>query len=164
MIVIHICRKPLGAANVASNVLEHGTGAMNIDATRIACEGGSPCADRRASGLPAATGPSGSGWRSRTDEDLYMTPRPGEAIGRWPANLILSTEAAGALDAAVPHRPANTGSDFTSAAGRARPLPGDDRGRRGQGMFAQGASPPPWTPPAGEEGGGVSRYFRVVKP
>lgn len=36
MRIVHLLRKPLGEASVAANVLQHGTGAVNIDAARIA--------------------------------------------------------------------------------------------------------------------------------
>lgn len=35
MRVIHLARKPLAASNVAANVLEHGTGALDIDGSRV---------------------------------------------------------------------------------------------------------------------------------
>lgn len=38
MIVVTVARKPLASSNVASNVISHGAGAMNIDACRIAAE------------------------------------------------------------------------------------------------------------------------------
>ena len=33
--MIHVLRKPLSEGTVASNVLKHGTGGLNIDASRI---------------------------------------------------------------------------------------------------------------------------------
>lgn len=57
---IVMARKPL-IGTIAANVLEHGTGGVNIDASRI------------------------------SDVD-----RPGD-VGRWPANVLLDTESAGAL-------------------------------------------------------------------
>jgi DNA modification methylase len=65
---IVVARKPL-AGTVAANVLEHGTGALNIDASRI--------------------GSSDGGTRS--------TSR-GDQQGRWPANVIMDEERAAELD------------------------------------------------------------------
>ena len=42
---ICLARKPLSEKSIAANVLKHGTGALNIDATRIKQEGPSPAAD-----------------------------------------------------------------------------------------------------------------------
>lgn len=35
MKTIHVLRKPCSESTVAANVLRHGTGAINVDATRI---------------------------------------------------------------------------------------------------------------------------------
>jgi len=73
-------RKPL-EGTVASNVLRHGTGALNIDATRVASAG--PIASHHGTGHGFTVG----------SERPY---RPGDAgrfmqtIGRWPSNLTLS--------------------------------------------------------------------------
>lgn len=88
MRVIHVLRKPLGKASVAENVLEHGCGALNIDACRVSSS--RPPPRSVAGGLArinqrnAAQGYRPSAYVD-TDEGLYV-PDPG---GRWPANLIL---------------------------------------------------------------------------
>jgi len=93
---IIVARKPL-AGTVAANVLEHGCGALNIDGCRVPANGETPSADRRAAA--AKSGKAGcdlhSAMRKRKDQppwnkDLaqYTAPRPGEQIGRWPANLV----------------------------------------------------------------------------
>jgi hypothetical protein len=71
---ITMARKPL-AGTVAANVLEHGTGALNVDGCRV--EGGliaSAGGTRRSNGIMGASEPLG-GW-----EPTHS--------GRWPANLI----------------------------------------------------------------------------
>jgi site-specific DNA-methyltransferase (adenine-specific) len=79
---IVVARKPL-IGTVAANVLEHGTGALNIDACRIGSE---------------AVGWGGGG--SKLYEGGLSTeggePRP--ALGRWPANIALDETAAAMLD------------------------------------------------------------------
>jgi site-specific DNA-methyltransferase (adenine-specific) len=79
---IVVARKPL-VGTVAANVLEHGTGALNIDACRIGSE---------------AVGWGGGG--SKLYEGGLSTeggePRP--ATGRWPANVALDETAAAMLD------------------------------------------------------------------
>ena len=95
-----LARKPLDDdETVATNTLKWGTGGINIDACRIACDGGSPAQDRREAALR-------SGKKPRTSEimvdgssfEVYTAPRAGEAAGRWPANLTLDEEAAKLLD------------------------------------------------------------------
>jgi site-specific DNA-methyltransferase (adenine-specific) len=77
---IVMARKPL-IGTVAANVLEHGTGALNINACRIGWESQRP--PDRAEGKPR-----------RTDNDKYgkanPTINPQSDGGRWPANVVLS--------------------------------------------------------------------------
>ena len=88
--VIHVLRKPLSEGTVASNVLKHGTGGLNIDASRIPSDGshmvhgtvrrgdGTMMADR--SGIGDGPGMFAPG--------STFTPT-NHAGGRWPANVIL---------------------------------------------------------------------------
>jgi DNA modification methylase len=78
-------RKPL-IGTVAANVLEHGTGALNIDGSRIGTEGGS---ERQGK----ANLPSESGWAN-----MYGHRPVKINAGRWPANVILDEYSAGELD------------------------------------------------------------------
>lgn len=70
-----LCRKPLAAANLASNVLAWGTGGLNIDNTRVGASGGTT----RSHQAPY----SASGWR--TGHEVIDLP-----AGRWPPNFLLS--------------------------------------------------------------------------
>jgi len=83
-----VARRPL-IGTVAANVLEHGTGALNIDACRIGTE---------------AVGWGGGG--SKLYEGGLSTdggdPRP--ATGRWPANIALDATAAAMLDEQSGHQ------------------------------------------------------------
>lgn len=86
---IVVARKPL-AGTVAANVLEHGTGALNIDACRIAT-----AEDCRRNASGADNGLNGEGTfkiRERRAED-----QP-ERDGRWPTNVVLDQHQAEALD------------------------------------------------------------------
>lgn len=94
---IIVARKPLGEKTVAANVLKHGTGALNIDASRVAGE--NPSIGRRQGatnhldgGRPgAAAEHTASGHVvSRTSPERFAEERSGELLGRWPANVILS--------------------------------------------------------------------------
>lgn len=83
MLVVHVIRKPLSEGNVASNVLKWGTGALNIDASRIVTgenlKGGS-------GGLLSNVRDEKEWGYHAGAEDNGFRPSPG---GRWPANLIL---------------------------------------------------------------------------
>lgn len=94
-----LARKPLGESTVAANVLEHGTGALNIDACRIACEGGSPSQRHRETATRTGAVPSAraDGW-DRSSAERYTEQRAGETLGRWPAHVMLDEDAAAALD------------------------------------------------------------------
>ena len=94
MKVIHVLRKPCSreAGTVASNVLKHGTGALNVDGCRIATSdnlnGGAysgetrlraehTSSDRTANAVPLS--------RLRRGVGDFSPPS-----GRWPANVILT--------------------------------------------------------------------------
>jgi DNA modification methylase len=81
---IVVARKPL-VGTVAANVLEHGTGALNIDACRIAGE-----VPQVTQGLSSAP----SSWDHRKQPSLSQP----HAAGRWPANVVLDEDQAAELD------------------------------------------------------------------
>ncbi len=86
---IIVARKPL-VGTVAENVLTHGTGAINVDGCRVGGEP-SPSASMRASGrVPSSCKPGeyGDTIQNRITPERWQEARPGEQLGRWPANLI----------------------------------------------------------------------------
>ena len=83
-----VARKPL-AGTVAGNVLEWGTGALNIDANRV-CATDAPAGRVRHGGGKAIAIPDYARF-----ESAAATPSP---AGRWPANVLLDPEAAEAMD------------------------------------------------------------------
>jgi DNA modification methylase len=81
---IVVARKPL-IGTVAENVLTHGTGGLNIDASRIGSNG-----EHKRSFQP-----------TNSDRNIYGEQsgfQPHNAEGRWPANLILDEYTAELLD------------------------------------------------------------------
>jgi hypothetical protein len=79
-----VARKPL-IGTVAANVLAHGTGALNIDASRIPASGDDPNVRDRSTHIYGDTvGYSGGYGPARA------TPAPYQIGGRWPSNVILS--------------------------------------------------------------------------
>jgi len=82
---IVLARKSTGFNSTVANVLEHGTGALNIDASRVPLGGERPptgSGDRRGSQVYAQ-----DEWtRTRMSNGGNVTP----AAGRWPTNLVFS--------------------------------------------------------------------------
>lgn len=74
---IVVARKPL-SGTVAQTVLQHGTGALNIDASRVGTDGGT---------RGAGVGPQGDVYGDGLN-GAFGKPVPG--LGRWPANVVLS--------------------------------------------------------------------------
>ena len=80
-----LVRKPL-SGTIAQNVLEHGTGALNIDGCRIEASDVPKGRSRHGGGLL-----QGAGFQLK--DSISCMP-----AGRWPANVLLDEEAALALD------------------------------------------------------------------
>jgi hypothetical protein len=91
---IVVARKPL-VGTVAANVLEHGTGALNIDACRIAHGGDIANADG---------GGQGAGYEAHNKPSRIYGKGLGGVVaephtaGRWPANVVLDEDQAAELD------------------------------------------------------------------
>ena len=137
---IILARKPLDGT-VASNVLAHGVGGLNIDACRV----GMSDADREAAKVPMGDW-SRSGTTGATDSRNGATFEPAPA-GRFPANVLLDEHAAKEMDK-------QSGVSVSKAGGRS-----------GTHFFAgnEGA-PTPDRPRGGHnDSGGASRFFPVFK-
>lgn len=139
---IVLARKPL-VGTVAGNVLAHGTGALNIDASRVG--DGSESRERvgEASQESRYTDAGGTNFAAKPGV------RGGSPAGRWPANLVLDPEAAEALD--------QQSGTLTSG----RMAAGTQRGTR-QGA-ALGMMPAATGAETYGDSGGASRFFYVAK-
>ena len=90
MRVIHLIRKPLSGSSVAANVLEHGTGGVNIEGCRVSMVDGDP--QFRTSALIHKGMWTGDLW---SDGDALVVHKPHAQSarhnqnGRWPANMVL---------------------------------------------------------------------------
>lgn len=91
--VITIARKPLSEPTVAQNLLEHGCGALNIDASRIPQ---APCVQRSAGQGRGHSDTPGHGIFGAGMGGVVQPPHP---LGKYPSNLILQYEALGAVPA-----------------------------------------------------------------
>jgi DNA modification methylase len=76
---IIVARKPL-SGTVAANVLEYGTGGINVDGCRVGRDAGD------ASGWSASGSKAGEN-RAMSGANYDREPKP-DASGRWPANVI----------------------------------------------------------------------------
>jgi len=137
---IIVARKPL-IGTVAHNVLTHGTGALNIDGSRIGTT------DNLNGGAYATQGTEREdGWgMQRGQAGEYEQPK-----GRWPANIILDEHTAGLLD----------GQSGVSTSQTAKiPIP-DMRG----GKFGSAYGSRDFDSIRGHnDSGGASRFFYVAK-
>ena len=142
---IILARKPL-AGTVAANWMEHGTGALNIDATRI----NFASADDKAAAAAAAQRSCQDQNKGRT---AYSDFNNGPAslapylakmdAGRWPANVVLDEVAAAILD--------EQSGEGVSRIGKPRGAANGD----GWGMTMTGAEY--------SDVGGASRFFYTAK-
>lgn len=140
-----LVRKPL-RGNVAANVLEHGTGALNIDGCRI------PTGESWDGGGPTKPRETGIGFASSSSHDL----------GRWPANLVLShgEECAESCAPGCPVAELDEQSgELTSGANPSRR--GSDKFRGAYGDFKGQRE---CDAARGEDSGTASRFFYVAKP
>ena len=135
---IVMARKPF-KGTVAANVLEHGTGALNIDASRI--------------GTTDNTARSCNGVGQSSSYDLAATGQKrvngGSPSGRWPANVILDEHMAGVLDQQSGVLKSGAWNGVTN---KARP----SQSSKGAESERERADRP-------ADSGGASRFFYVAK-
>ena len=137
---IVVARKPL-AGTVAANVLEHGTGALNIDGCRV---GGEFTSGWSKSGSKASENDSMSGPNYARD------PKPDNPAGRWPTNVVLDDTQAAVLD--------EQSGELSSGANPTRR--GSDKFRDAYGDFKGQEE---CTPARGADTGGASRFFPTFR-
>jgi hypothetical protein len=144
---IILARKPL-AGTVAANVQAHGTGALNIDATRIRYEPEDWTESKRRIGSQEGRAYGASGNVAMSGGHLA----PLNPSGRWPANVCLDEDAAALLDAQAP----DTGA---AAAASGPTLRGETHG-----TVAYGARKGLDGDPAFHgDRGGASRFYYTAK-
>jgi site-specific DNA-methyltransferase (adenine-specific) len=143
---ITLARKPL-TGTVAANVMEHGTGALNVDGCRV--------------GDFQNTTPSGVDRRNAKLAELGYRPgeyqmgekTPDAPPGRWPANLIHdgSDEVVGLFPQSISSAPSATATYGTNRDGR-------ENSTYGKGLY----SATPNRPPIGDTGS-AARFFYTAK-
>lgn len=138
---IVVARKPLAKGRtVAANVLQYGTGALNIDAARV----GEMLMINPSGFIPnGSNNIVGGGPRDRTAP-------PTISVGRWPANVVLDESQAAALD--------RQSGELTSGANPTRRGSDGDRTVLGAFNGQQNAKPS-----RGVDVGGASRFFPTFR-
>jgi site-specific DNA-methyltransferase (adenine-specific) len=142
---IVVARKPLDEKTVAANVLTHGTGGLNIDASRIGTE--------QRTNQPAGNKQDSKGvYKFSNDEvDAFNGTEATTVQGRWPANLILDEYTAELLD----EQSGQTGGGKMQIGAKARTNIGhklsDTSADRSNALVNYGDT------------GGASRFFYVAK-
>ncbi len=142
-----LARKPLAGKTVAANVLEHGTGAMNVDGCRIGTTKDVPASSSDRMGANGIYNGGMKALNERSGMDANT--------GRWPSNVLLDEDAAQALDAQSGERP--------SRAGKTKGL--QHSGRHG-GLSDLGPNLKHGTDSDrgyGNDTGGASRFFAVFE-
>ena len=136
--LITLARKPL-SGSVVQNVLAHGTGALNVDACKIGTERVEAGRARRSECSSKASGKN------------LNNGGAGVSMGRWPANLLVTSAAAETMDA-------QSGVQTSGVAVRHR----GDAPAAGASLTGMGGKPI-GTPDLGHyDKGGASRYFKKV--
>jgi DNA modification methylase len=136
---IVVARKPL-IGTVAENVLTHGTGGLNIDASRI---GTDEVITNHSRSANAAI--SKGKYGDSSEQKTHQTE--GQKSGRWPANLILDEYTAELLD---------------EQSGQSKDGTAVKRNSAGNNIFS--STPKPTADDLGYGGqGGASRFFYVAK-
>ncbi len=134
---IVVARKPL-SGTVAQTVLEHGTGALNIDGCRVGTNGGT-----RRDGK--ATMPNDAGWENMRGHGVATLDS-----GRWPANVVLDESQAEALDE-------QSGESKSPPVGSVA----NTKGGNTIGTFAHEGRPP--SSNGHGDSGGASRFFPTFR-
>jgi len=156
---IIVARKPL-IGTVAHNVLTHGTGALNIDGSRIAS---SDSLFRTGSVASPENQTMHDGWQrpwlsdpekvaeanQRTREKSLIADK----LGRWPANIILDEHTAGLLD--------EQSGVLTS--GALKPWVNGSVASETVASFSRGLNGKTRDYTAAKSSGGASRFFYVAK-
>jgi site-specific DNA-methyltransferase (adenine-specific) len=146
---IVVARKPF-KATVAANVLEHGTGAINVDGCRVSYESGGTLASNPSLREAIAGGNGGHVIATETDR-RFSTPK---AEGRWPANVILDEEAGALLDAQA----GACRSAYPNNAARAEAYVGTTTAENGVTSIPQNVAGLSYA-----DHGGASRFFYCAK-
>jgi DNA modification methylase len=140
-----LARAPLSEDAIYKNVMKHGTGALNIDRTRLPSDAERPKIERNVSG------DTGSTWVGNVSDELHGSSAEGTTNeGRYPANLLLDSEAARLLDEQSGELdPGGNGQKHSAGESIENDVYGDGYTRTGVAYADEG---------------GASRFFKTAEP
>ena len=155
---IVMARKPL-IGTVVRNEDRYGTGSINIDDCRIPSDGPNPSIARRQGSVshlstrPARETEAEGRMASRQSPEAYRAERSGEALGRWPANVL--HDGSNEVISQFPHTTSGSGavkrSSATDADGNCGAAYGAESRPAGTVMVSHGDS------------GSAARFFYCAK-
>jgi site-specific DNA-methyltransferase (adenine-specific) len=140
-------RKPL-IGTVAANVLEWGTGALNIDASRIGFRDEADRKESTAKNQHADFGTAPMTGNTTYGDYSMIQPKNYDPVGRWPANIILDDYTAQLLDD-------QSGVSVSKSGGRST---GRNFGQQADSDFTKDRERT-----GHNDSGGASRFFYVAK-
>jgi hypothetical protein len=165
MKIIHILRKPPSEGTVAANTLKHGTGGLNIAASRVGTNKRVPKGLSRAASGFSVRGFSDGGLRNETGDEDGHNPN----IGRFPANVILQhldgCRCDGVKKANWICEPGCPVARLDEQSGVAKSAGGRTGNKDGGGIYGGGkglAGAYSSDDPGFGDTGGASRYFKQV--
>lgn len=155
-----LARKLLNGT-VAENFMEHGTGALNIDAARVGVQGGT----RQ---VVAKDGPTGE---EVTSYGASLGSAPGgneDAGGRWPSNVVLAhleeCKGSGPRHTEVLCAPGCPVAELNAMSGETESTRQVQTSKPGK-VYGAGAGLPSHTGEYGyDDAGGAARFFYIAKP
>jgi hypothetical protein len=160
---VHILRKPCSEATVVANVHKYGTGALNVDATRIRHSSPDDL-DKHVKMVAAIKARGGSMENSWENSSPLSGASDVSTGGRWPANVIFQHTGKCRNDVCAPDCPvaaldAQSGTS-QSASGVVKYVRAETTGWKERGgSFTPGHT---WEATAYGDKGGASRYFKRV--
>jgi site-specific DNA-methyltransferase (adenine-specific) len=144
---ICLARKPLSEKTVAKNVLKHGVGGLNIEASRIGYQPGDTSSSLRPCRIRQdATDHKDSIFGSANDS--YKNDTEGASLGRFPANILFDEAAAAVLDEQSGILKSGAWNGVTNKARSAQ-----SKGAEAERVREDRAA----------DSGGASRFFKVVE-
>lgn len=147
---IVLARKPF-RGSVARNWLEHGTGALNIGATRLPVDPDDPMREAVWTSRPSSIRPGTQGWIT-SHEAGSQHPTMTSDRGRWPANVVLTDPVFDADSEQV------VGGGLRHTPGNQAPV--ERRPHDGQWRMGQAGT---WIAPEEPRWASMSRFFLVPK-
>jgi site-specific DNA-methyltransferase (adenine-specific) len=163
MKVVHLLRKPCSEGTVAANVLRWGTGALNIDASRVAFTSEADAQESKTKNQHANFDSAPITGNVAYGDYSMLLPRNYNPPGRWPANLVLQhlPECEGAVCAEeCPVMALDAQSGVSKSTG-GRTVTRSGGGNVGSGKTSEKS----WSndDPGFGDVGGASRFFKQVK-